>query len=118
MRELTCIGCPMGCALRVEIRGEEITVQGNTCPQGEKYAKSEVINPMRMLTSTVCLSGGAIGRVPVKTASEVPKSRLLDCMEEIRRAHANAPVNIGDVLIRNCAGTGVDVIATRSVPSA
>ena len=117
MRELTCIGCPIGCALRVEIRGEEITVQGNTCPQGEKYAKAEVTCPMRMLTSTVCLSGGAIGRVPVKTAREVPKERMFDCMAEIRRVRADAPVNVGDVLIRDCAGTGVDVIATRSVPA-
>ena len=105
----------MGCALRVEIRGEEITVQGNTCSQGEKYAKAEVVNPMRKLTSTVRLTGGAIGRVPVKTASEVPKGRMFDCMEEIRAAQAAAPVHVGDVLIRNCAGTGVDVIATRDV---
>ena len=117
MRELTCIGCPIGCALRVEIRGEEITVQGNTCRQGEKYARAEVTCPVRMVTSTVRLNGGMIGRVPVKTAREVPKERILDCMAEIRRASVNAPVSVGDVLIRDCAGTGVDVIATRSIPA-
>ena len=115
MRELTCIGCPIGCALRVEIQGEKITVQGNACPRGEKYAKDEVTCPVRMVTSTVRLDGGAIARVPVKTAREVPKERVLDCMAEIRRAKVGAPVRIGDVLIRDCAGTGVDVIATRSV---
>ena len=108
----------MGCALRVEVRGEEITVQGNTCPRGEKYAKDEIVCPVRMVTSTLRLSGGAIARVPVKTAREVPKQRVLDCMAEIRRAGAKAPVRVGDVLIRDCAGTGVDVVATRSVPSA
>ena len=115
MRELTCIGCPMGCALRVEIRGEEITVQGNICPRGEKYARAEVTNPVRRVTSTILLDGGRIGRVPVKTASEVPKDRVFDCMRVIRGARASAPVRVGDVLVRDCAGTGVDVIATRDV---
>ena len=117
MRELTCIGCPIGCALRVEMRGEEVRVQGNACPRGEKYAKAEVTCPERMVTSTVLLAGGMINRVPVKTAHEVPNDRVLDCMEEIRRARAVAPVRIGDILIRNCAGTGVDVVATRDIPS-
>ena len=105
----------MGCALRVEIQGDEIKVQGNICARGEKYAKSEVTNPVRMVTSTILLGSGAISRVPVKTIREVPKDRVFDCMEEIRGARAKAPVRIGDVLIRDCAGTGVDVIATRDV---
>ena len=117
MRELTCIGCPIGCALRVEVRGEDILVEGYGCPRGAKYARAEVTAPVRMVTSTVELSGGMIDRVPVKTAREVPKSRVLDCMAEIRRARAKAPVSIGDVLIRDCAGTGVDVVATRNVPA-
>ena len=118
MRELTCIGCPIGCALRVEVRGEEISVEGHGCPRGAKYAKTEVTAPVRMVTSTVALLSGPIDRVPVKTAREVPKDRVLDCMAEIRRAGVQAPVRIGDVLIRDCAGTGVDVIATRSIPLA
>ena len=105
----------MGCALQVEIRVEEIVVRGNTCPHGAKYARDEITHPVRMLTSTIRLNGGAIGRVPVKTEREVPKERLLDCMAEIRRAAADAPVRVGDVLIRDCAGTGVDVIATRGI---
>ena len=117
MRELTCIGCPIGCALRVESRGEKIVVSGNGCPRGEKYARTEVTNPVRTLTSTVALAGGAIARVPVRTAGEVPKGSLMDCMAAIRRARATAPVRRGDVLIRDCAGTGVDVIATRSIPA-
>ncbi len=78
MRELTCIGCPIGCALRVEVKGEEITVSGNTCPRGEKYARAEVTNPVRTLTSTVALEGGSIARVPVRTRGEVPKGKLFD----------------------------------------
>ena len=116
MRELTCIGCPIGCALRVEVRGEDILVEGYGCPRGAKYARTEVTAPVRMVTSTVTLDGGAIARVPVKTAREVPKARVLDCMAAIRGARAKAPVRVGDVLIRDCAGTGVDVVATRDVP--
>lgn len=115
MRELTCIGCPNGCALTVQIREGEIIVSGNTCPRGEKYAHDEVTCPKRMVTSTVELTGGTIRRVSVKTGMEIPKDRILDCMAQIRRVRIHAPVHIGDVVIENCAGTGVDVIVTKNV---
>lgn len=115
MRELTCIGCPIGCALTVQIRNGEILVSGNTCPRGEKYAQDEIVCPKRMVTSTVALVGGEINRVSVKTEREIPKERIMDCMEEIRSACAHAPIRIGDVVIADCAGTGVRVIATKNV---
>lgn len=115
MRELTCIGCPIGCMLTVQIREGEIHVSGNTCPRGEKYAHDEITCPKRMVTSTVELTGGTIRRVSVKTETEIPKERILDCMAEIRSACIKAPVSIGDVVIENCAGTGVNVIITKNV---
>ena len=115
MRELTCIGCPIGCTLTVQIREGEILVSGNTCPRGKKYARDEVICPKRMVTSTVALAGGEISRVSVKTEAEVPKESIMDCMAEIRRVRVNAPVRIGDVVIENCAGTGIRVIITKNV---
>lgn len=115
MKELTCIGCPLGCSLTVQIQGDEIAVSGNGCPRGVKYAKSEITAPMRMVTSTVALEGGTIARVSVKTEAEVPKGKIMECMAEIRRAKAKAPVRIGSVIIENCAGTGVRVIATKNV---
>jgi len=118
MRELTCIGCPIGCALTVQIREGEIVVSGNTCPRGEKYAQDEITCPKRMVTSTVALLGGEISRVSVKTETEVPKQSIMDCMAEIRRAQVHAPVHIGDVVIENCAGTGVPVIITKNVDAA
>lgn len=117
MRELTCIGCPIGCALKARVEGAEIHVEGNTCPRGEKYAVSELTNPERALSSTVALLGGEIARLPVRTRRPVPKARLMDCMAEIRGARMRAPVEIGDVVIENCAGTGIDVVATRRVRS-
>ncbi len=117
-KNLTCIGCPMGCSLTVTIDGENITVAGNTCPHGADYAKKEVTNPTRVVTSTVRVLGADIARVSVKTASDIPKNKIFDCMKEISAIEVNAPVAIGDVIIKDCAGTGVDVVATKNVPSA
>lgn len=114
-RNLICIGCPMGCPLTVTIDGAVITVSGNTCPHGAEYAKKEVTNPTRVVTSSVGISGAEIARVSVKTASDIPKDKIFDCMKEIRSASVKAPIRIGDVIIQNCAGTGVDVIATKNV---
>lgn len=117
-KNLTCIGCPMGCSLTVTIDKENITVAGNTCPHGAEYAKKEVTNPTRVVTSSVRVNGADIARVSVKTASDVPKNKIFDCMKEIGAAEMTAPVCIGDIVIKNCAGTGVDVIATKNVPRA
>lgn len=118
VRELTCIGCPLGCPLTVKVEDEGIAVTGNTCPRGEAYGKKEVTNPTRIVTSTVQILGGALPRVSVKTESDIPKGRIFDCMEEIRRTTVSAPVKIGDVLIEDCAGTGMAVIATKNVEKA
>lgn len=118
MKELTCIGCPMGCALKAEIRGEEILVSGNQCKRGEKYARSEITNPVRAVTSTVRIIGGTIPRLSVRTAQDVPRDKIFACMEEIQKLKVSAPVQIGDVLIENCAGTGVNVIATKNIEKA
>lgn len=115
MREMTCIGCPMGCALKAEDRGDEILVSGNQCKRGEKYARSEIRNPVRSVTSTVRILGGTIPRLSVRTDRDVPKDKIFACMEEIRKYTAQAPVRIGDVLIENCAGTGVSIVATKNI---
>ncbi len=118
VKNLTCIGCPMGCALTVTIDGDNITVEGNTCPHGADYAKKEVTNPTRVVTSTVRVNGADIARVSVKTASDIPKSKIFDCMAEICKVEVNAPVSIGDIVIEDCAGTGVSVVATKNVTCA
>ena len=114
-RELICIGCPLGCPMTVTIDGDEITVKGNTCARGDAYAKKEVLSPTRIVTSSVHVSGGAIAKVSVKTKSDIPKNKIFECMEEIRRTHVDAPVKIGDVIIADCAATGVDIVATKNV---
>lgn len=118
IREFICIGCPLGCPLTVTADGQEISVKGNTCRRGEDYAIKEVLSPTRIVTSTVPVAGGRLARVSVKTKSDIPKGKIMDVMEEIHKARGKAPVKIGDVLIENCGGTGVPVIATRQVDRA
>ena len=115
-RNLTCIGCPMGCALLVEMDGKEIiSVTGNTCKKGAEYAVKEVTNPTRIVTSTVRVTGGSEAMVSVKTKEDIPKGKIFDCVKALKSVEVAAPVHIGDVLVKNVAGTGVDVIATKNV---
>jgi len=115
-RELTCIGCPMGCALTVELDGNEVvSVTGNTCKRGEDYAKKEVTNPTRIVTSSVVVTGGTLAAVSVKTQYDIPKGKIFDCVKALKEVVVKAPVHIGDVVLADVAGTGVDVIATKNV---
>lgn len=115
-QELTCIGCPMGCLVTVETEnGAIVDIAGYTCPRGKDYAEKEVTQPQRTVTSTVPVSGGSLVMVPVKTASDIPKSKVFESMAQIRAARVNAPIAAGDVIIHDLAGTGIDLIATRSV---
>lgn len=114
--ELTCISCPLGCPLKVETDSscKVLKVTGNTCKRGEEYGKKEVTNPTRTVTSTVRLLGGTAPVVSVRTQTDIPKEKIFQCMEEIRKAAAEAPVRIGDVILENVAGTGVSVVATTN----
>lgn len=115
-RTLTCISCPMGCPLKVEMDGEEILrISGNTCKRGEIYARKEVTSPTRIVTSTVKVKNGNAAMVSVKTRSDVPKDKIFDCVKCLKDITVQAPVHIGDVIIADAAGTGVDIIATRNV---
>lgn len=115
-RELVCIGCPLGCPLTVELDGAEvISVTGNTCKRGDVYARKEVTNPTRIVTSSVKVEGGALAAVSVKTKEDIPKGKIFDCVTALKDVVVKAPVHIGDVVLANVAGTGVDVIATKNV---
>lgn len=115
-RNLICIGCPMGCPLVVTLdHGEVVSVEGNTCKRGAVYGKKEVTNPTRIVTSTVRVSGGSISVVSVKTREDIPKEKIFDCVKALQEIEVAAPVNIGDVVLRDVAGTGVDVVATKNI---
>ncbi len=115
---LTCINCPLGCILTVTLHdnGDVADVSGNQCARGVAYAKMESTNPTRMMTSTVRLTGGAIAQVPVKTAAPIPKGLVVDSVKALKPIELAAPVTLGQVVLTNVCGTGVDVVATRSIP--
>lgn len=112
-RELTCIGCPLGCQLHITGEAGALQVSGNTCPRGKAYAITECTAPVRRFTGTVALSGGTSPVLPVKTAQDVPKERILAVAEACRSLRAAAPLRAGDVVCENIAGTGVALVAER-----
>ena len=113
---LICFGCPLGCPLTVEMEGSEVkAVSGNTCPRGDAYARKEMTNPTRIVTSTVRVAGGRLAMVSVMTASDIPKGKIFDCVKALKDVEVKAPVKIGDVIVENVAGTGVNIIATKNV---
>lgn len=116
IRKLTCIGCPMGCQLEVTVQnGEVLSVTGHTCARGDAYARKEVTNPTRIVTSTVRLLGSKTGAATVscKTRSDIPKDKIFSCIQDLTGVAVSAPVHIGDVIKHDVAGTGVDMVATR-----
>lgn len=113
--EITCINCPVGCRLTVELEdGKVVSVTGNTCPRGAVYAKQECVDPLRMVTAVIPVEG-SFAPVSCKTRTPIPKKLIAACMKELSEVKLTAPVAAGSVVLANVCGTGVDVIATKSV---
>ncbi len=111
-RDLTCIVCPRGCSMTVELDDKQvISVSGNLCPRGKKYAEDECTHPMRTVTSTVKTSDGGV--LAVKTDRAIPKENVFDCMKLINAAVATLPVGVGDVIIEDVFGA--KVVATQNM---
>ncbi len=116
-KNMICIGCPMGCELTVEVEnGQAVSVSGNTCNIGKKYAETEVSAPVRTVTTTAVSEEGI--PVPVKTKDAVPKEKIADVVKCIKEASVKLPVKIGDVIVEDTAGTGVQTVATKNVEGA
>lgn len=104
----------MGCPLVVELEGSDVvSVKGQTCKRGEVYARKEVTNPTRIVTSTVKVEGGKVDMVSVKTRDDIPKGKIFECVKALKGVTVKAPVHIGDVIVADVAGTGVDIVATK-----
>lgn len=115
-RNLTCIGCPMGCALQVNMEnGDVISVEGNTCKRGEDYGIKECTNPTRIVTSSVIVIGGDADVVPVKTENDIPKGKIFEIARALKDVKVNAPVGIGDIIVKDVLGTGVNIVATKKI---
>lgn len=113
-RAFICIGCPLGCELLVSLENSQVLeVSGNSCKNGEKYAKVEAIAPKRIVTTTVAVAAGTRPVVSVKTANPIPKEQIFSCMETLQALTVTAPVTIGQVLLKDVAGS--PIVATASV---
>ena len=127
MKDLTCIVCPVGCSLTVkETPGADglsaLTITGNRCARGVVYAQEEIRAPKRVVTATCAVSGGAVsggrgipGRIPVKTSAPCPKEKIPELLADIYRLKVVLPVKAGDALISGWKGSGIDVVASRSL---
>lgn len=115
-RILTCIGCPMGCQIEVELddEGKFISSTGWSCNIGKRYAQEEVTAPVRTVTSLMNVTNRT-EPVSVKTAHPIPKGKIFECLAEIRKVNLQAPINIGDIVLKNVCGTNIDIVATKNV---
>ena len=114
--EITCIVCPIGCKIPVKSDGEKVDILGgHKCKQGVDYAVNEALDPRRMLTTSILVKGGEWPLVSVKSSKFVPKDKIFDVLEEIKKTSVTAPVKSGQVVIKNVVDVGVDVVATKTV---
>lgn len=117
-KTMTCIVCPMGCQIDIELdEGKNIlSIKGNTCKRGEAYVREEMSDPKRTLTSTVRIAGAKHDvYLPVKTDGGIPKSKLFAAMEALSRITVKVPVKRGDVIVDDLLGTGVALVAGKTV---
>jgi CxxC motif-containing protein len=112
--ELLCITCPNGCRLSIAGTAENFTVSGNQCKRGLDFARAEITRPMRTLTTTVRTSFPGIPVLPVRTSGEIPKGKVRDIMKLINTFTVNQPLGIGDAVIENALGLGVNIIVTSN----
>lgn len=113
-QKLICIVCPMGCHLEVDI-DNDYSVTGNECRRGISYAKKELTNPTRTITSTVKITGGIYNRLPVKTDKEISKKDVFKVMKLLDDLIVESPIVVGKIILSDILGTNVNVVATRSM---
>jgi len=113
-KKLICIACPIGCHLEIDVN-KDYQVTGNQCKRGEVYGKKELINPTRIITSTVIIKEAQHNRLPVKTNGEIPKAMIFEIMKKLNNIVVTSPITMGDVIIPNVCDTGIDIVATRSM---
>ena len=115
-KEIICTVCPRGCHIMVEGDGEKVlSAEGYSCKRGLEYANTEYAHPVRILTTLVKIDGVQNDLLPVRSNQPLPKEKLFDCMDVIRKTKVGLPVKMHDVIIKNICETGVDIVATKAV---
>ena len=113
--KLVCVVCPIGCHLTIEGTLDELKIEGNQCKRGITFAKDELTNPTRMICSTVRIRGGIHRVLPVKTDRAIPEKYKLECVKLINEIEVSSPAKMGDIIIENIFGTGVNIVTTRNM---
>lgn len=114
----TCIICPNGCEIEVELKNDIIdNIEGATCKKGKEYVIQEISNPQRNIATSVKVLNGDLDIVSVRLNKSIPKSSIFDVMKEIKTLEVKAPVKIGDIIKSNILNLDVDVIATKNIDS-
>jgi len=114
-RNLICIVCPVGCRLTVTGSIDDLKVSGNICKKGIPYAHDEITNPMRMICTTAKIKGGIHRVIPVKTDKPIPEKYKLEVVKEVNKIELKSPVKMGDIIIPDLFGTGVNIVAERDM---
>lgn len=112
MTKLICIVCPRGCHLEVD---EKLNVTGSFCKRGIEYGKNEVTNPTRTVTSTVKLNSKSLKMLPVRTDKPISKNKIFEVIEVLKKVKVNAPINCGEVILKNILETDVNIVSTRTI---
>ena len=114
-KHFTCVTCPIGCEIDVELKdGEVISMEGTKCKKGQEFVSQELDEPMRILTTTIPVKGAKWAMIPVRTDKPIPKRLLFRAIEDLTDIELRAPVKMSKVIARDIAGTGADIVATRS----
>jgi len=114
---LTCIGCPIGCEVSVYQDADHNIqkIEGYSCKKGEIYARNEVTHPTRIVTTTVMVEKGELPVVSVKTAQAVPKDKIFECIQDLKGIFVKAPVKEGQIILKDVAHTGINIVSTKNI---
>ena len=113
--KILCIVCPLGCEMQITQSDGELHFAEGICRRGQEYARQEIYNPCRLLTTTVKISSSEFGMLPVRTSGPIPKGKLGRAMQQIAEICVAAPVELGDVVCEDVADTGVSLVASRTI---
>lgn len=117
-KKIRCILCPEGCPMQAEYEAGSkkiISLKGYNCKKGVKFAESEITNPLRTLTTTISIDSGVFQRLPVRSNTPAPKEKIASMVKAAKQIRAKVPVKMGEVIVADILGTGVDIISSATV---
>jgi CxxC motif-containing protein len=116
LKEYTCIMCPRGCDISAQVEdGRIVSIEGASCQKGTDYVHQELTDPRRNIATSILVEDGDLPLVSVKLDAPIPKDKIFEVMEEIKKVKTQAPVSVGQILLENVLGLNCNVIATKKV---